>query len=95
MYGGSFRKSFTSEREDRASVTNLTGDNMNLTTQVIEYANHLANKDTAMEPTQKTISQLQGENKTLKRKLSDHTIKKTDTIQHQYKKKDVNWWSGP
>ena len=30
--------------EERAEVTNLTGENMNLTTQVAEYANYTSNK---------------------------------------------------
>ena len=42
----------------RAAVTNLTGTNMNLTTQVGKYANHLATKDSAMATMEKTISQI-------------------------------------
>ena len=44
--------------EVRAEMTNLTGTNMNLTTQVGEYANHLATKDSAMATMEKTISQI-------------------------------------
>ena len=39
--------------EDRAGVTTLTRANMNLTTQVVEYANHLVTKDSAMESIRK------------------------------------------
>ena len=44
--------------EGRASVTNLTGTNMNLTTQVGKYANHMATKNSAMVTMEKTTSQL-------------------------------------
>ena len=44
--------------EGRATVTNLTGTNMNLTTQVGKYANHMENKDSAMATMEKTTSQL-------------------------------------
>ena len=44
--------------EGRAEVTNLTGTNMNLTTQVGEYANHMETKDSAMATMEKTTSKL-------------------------------------
>ena len=59
-------------------MTNLTGAKMNLTTQVSEYANHLATKYSAMATMQKTISQLQGGIKTLKSKLAGQNIKIPD-----------------
>ena len=46
--------------EDRASVTNLSGSNMNLKTQVAEYANHMANNESAMAKMQKKIIQMKG-----------------------------------
>ena len=46
--------------EDRASVTNLSGSNMNLKTQVAEYANHMANNKSAMAKMQKKIIQMKG-----------------------------------
>ena len=74
-----------------ASVTYLTDTNMNLTTQVAENSNNTATKDAAMATMQKTISQIQGEFKTLKRKISGQATKKPDT--YGYKK--GNWWSNP
>ena len=69
------------------AVTNLTGANMNLTTQVAEYSNQLSTKDSAMATMQEKIIHLQGGIKTLKRKLSGQTTKRTDTTQHQHNKK--------
>ena len=46
--------------EDRAVVNNITGANMNLTSQVEALANHMSTKDTVMAMMQKTINQLQG-----------------------------------
>ena len=56
--------------EDKAAVTYITGSNINLTTQVAEYANHMATNYSEMVTMQKTISHFQGEIKTLKSKLS-------------------------
>ena len=58
------------------AVTNLTGANMNLTTQVAEYSNQLSTKDSAMATMQEKIIHLQGGIKTLKRKLSGQTTKR-------------------
>ena len=44
--------------EGRAAVTNLTGTNINLTTQVGEYTNHLETKDSDMATIEKTTSQI-------------------------------------
>ena len=41
-----------------AAVNNLTGANIDLTTQVGKYANNLATKDSAMPSMQRKISQL-------------------------------------
>ena len=49
-----------SKAEVRAAVTKLTGDNMKLTTQVVEYANHLDTKESEMASMQKLISYIQG-----------------------------------
>ena len=48
--------------EDKESVTNITGASMNLTKQVMEYANQMANKDSAMATMQNTIIHMQGGN---------------------------------
>ena len=56
-----FKNLLQETAEDREAVTNFTGINMNLKTQVTEYANHLYTKESAMESMQKTIIQLQGE----------------------------------
>ena len=70
-------------------MTNLTGANMNLTTQVTEYANHMATKDSAMAKMQKMTSQIQGETKNLKGKLAGHTTKRPDAKKCNKGK----WWS--
>ena len=44
--------------EDRVVVNNLNDANMNLTTQVAEYANLMATKDSSIETMHKTISQM-------------------------------------
>ena len=41
-------------------VINLTGSNMNLTTQVEEYANHMDTKDAAMEKIKKYPARFKG-----------------------------------
>ena len=64
--------------EDRAVVTELTGVNMNLTTQVAEYANHTSTKDYAMATMHKKISYPQGGIKTLKSKLAGYPTKKPE-----------------
>ena len=46
--------------EGRAAVTKLTGSNMNLETQVTEYSNHLATKDSAMASTTKLSAIFRG-----------------------------------
>ena len=46
--------------DDRAVATNLTGTNINLTTTVEEYTNHLSTKDPAMEIMQKTPARCRG-----------------------------------
>ena len=56
--------------EYKSAVTNLTDANMNLVTQVSEYANKMETKDAEMVTIQKTTSQFQGETKTLKSNLS-------------------------
>ena len=71
-------------------MTKLTGANMNLTTQVAEHAKHLATKNSARDTMQKTVIQLHGEVNDLKSKLSDHTTKETNAIQHQHKNKKFN-----
>ena len=77
--------------EVRAAVTNLTGTNMNLTTQVGEYANHLETNDSNMANMEKTTIQIYGGIKTLKRKLAVQTTIRTGAAQNQYK--EFNWWS--
>ena len=77
--------------EDRLEVTNLAGANMSLTTQVVEYANHLVTKDSNMETTKKTISQMQGEIKTFKSKLEGQSTKRPVTTHNQ--EKYYNWCS--
>ena len=44
--------------EDRTSVTNLTGADMNLMNQVAEYTNYLATKDLEMSTMEKTAIQI-------------------------------------
>ena len=56
------------EADDRSEVTNLTGNNMNLTTQADKYPNHLETKELAMSTVLKN-SQMQGEIKNLKSNL--------------------------
>ena len=48
-----FAKTFQATAEDRSAVTNLTVINMNLTTKVEKYANHLATKDSTMSTMKK------------------------------------------
>ena len=64
---------------------------MNLTAQVAKYANKMATKDSTMEITQKTIIQLHGKIKTLKRKLMGQPTNKSEATSH----KKFKWWSNP
>ena len=57
-------------------MTNITGTNMNLTTQVEEYANHMATNELAMVALEKTTSQLQGGIKTLKSNMAGQITKR-------------------
>ena len=49
--------------EDKEAVINLTGANMNITTQVAEYTNHLSTKESSMESMQKKSASCRGESK--------------------------------
>ena len=69
--------------EDRTEVTDLTGANMNLPMKVLEYTNHMATKGSSMATIQKTINQIHGEIKTLKRKLLGHPTKKQEATSHR------------
>ena len=71
--------------EGRAEVTNLTGTNMNLTTQVGEYANHLETNDSNMANMEKTTIQIYGGIKNLNSKLAVQTTKRTGAAQNQKK----------
>ena len=68
--------------EERVSLTNLTGTNINLKNQVTEYANNMDTKDSVMATTQKTIIQPQGEIKTPKSKMVGHPTKRPDATIH-------------
>ena len=59
-------------------MTNLAETNINLTTLVEEYSNHLLVTESYMETMQKTIRQRQGEIKPLKKNLSGQTTNKID-----------------
>ena len=49
--------------DNRAVATNLTGTNINLTTTVEEYTNHLYTKDSAIKTMQKTPAICRGKSK--------------------------------
>ena len=49
--------------EDREAANNLTGANINLTTQVEEYANHMAIKDSTMATMKKNPASFKGKSK--------------------------------
>ena len=69
--------------EDRAAVTNLTGSNKNLATQVAKQSNHMATKDDAMETMEKLIQQIHGEIKTLKTEQAGQSTKKPDSSSYK------------
>ena len=56
-------------------MTNLTGTNTNLTTQVATYANHLATKDSDTATMERTIRQIKWEIKNPNINLAGQTTK--------------------
>ena len=81
----SIRNIAQATEEGRATVTNLTGTNMNLTTQEGKYDNNMATKDYAMVTMEKTTSQLYGGIKNLNSNLAVQTTKRTGAAQNQNK----------
>ena len=71
-------------------MTNLISTNVNLTTQVDEYANHMVNNDSDMATMKKNQPDA-GENKTLKRNMAEKNTNRPGEALN----KEFNWRRDP